>query len=205
MTQVLCYESDIANEASVIALASQVQTTFGSLDVAVINAGTSLRFVIDETGKKRFTVGILEQSTEDYMRLWNISFTGTYVATRAFLPLLQQTKDGAQALVCVSSSASHITSTSLSPFVYNFSKFAVNRLVETVHEAHHKDGVVVYALHPGAIPTPMNTDYPQEWDASECCLHKMDWDAANKCDIVLRDDVSLPGGFCVWLTKTKRG
>ncbi|KAJ5347928.1 Short-chain dehydrogenase/reductase SDR [Penicillium brevicompactum] len=65
---------------------------------------------------------------------------------------------------------------------YNMSKLALNRLAEYV-DAEFKSDVVCIAVHPGAIKTSDDT---------------LPWD-----DIFL-DDISLPGGFCVWLTKTKR-
>jgi NAD(P)-dependent dehydrogenase (short-subunit alcohol dehydrogenase family) len=101
--------------------------------------------------KKRFPVGTIEDPTVDLVRVWNISFTGYYYANKAFLPLLQETKDSAQALVCTSSASAHWISTEFSPISYNLSKFALNQLVETIQDSHHKDGIVVYALRPGAI------------------------------------------------------
>lgn len=166
--QVICNEVDIANEATVIAQAASVQATFGRLDVVVINAGTSPRLLVDAAGQKRFPKGTIEQSSDDYLRVWNINVTGSYFAQKAFLPLLRDTKDGAQALIVTSSSASHHTASERSPLVYNLSKFTLNRLVESIHTSYHKDGVVAYALHPGATPTPLNSEYPPEWDASEC-------------------------------------
>jgi NAD(P)-dependent dehydrogenase (short-subunit alcohol dehydrogenase family) len=63
--------------------------------------------------------------------------------------------------------STHWISTEFSPFAYNLSKFALNRLVEIIHESHHKFGIVVYAIHPGAILTPLVADYPEEWRTGE--------------------------------------
>jgi len=185
-TKTLCQGADIADEASLIALATKVKEAFGRLDVAVVNAGTAPKVIIDAASKKRFPIGTIEDPTADFMRVWNTNFTGYYYANKAFLPLLLETKDGAQAFVCTSSVCGHVVSTDIMPFAYNLSKFALNRLVEIIHESHHKDGIVAYAMNPGGIQTPLVEDYPEGWAE------------------VLLDDISLPGGFCVWLTKVKR-
>lgn len=98
---------------------------------------------------------------------WNTNFTGAYLASRAFLPLVRDTKDGAQALLFTSSSSSLFETGEVTPLSYDLSKLSVNRLAEFIHHAHHKEGIVTYAFHPGRIKTPMTTEYPREWDASK--------------------------------------
>jgi len=57
-----------------------------------------------------------------------------------------------------------------------------------VDDAHRKNGVNAFALHPGAVNTPMAKGLPpgKGWDKH------------------LIDDVELAGGFITWLVQEKR-
>lgn len=55
---------------------------------------------------------------------------------------------------------------------------------------HGKDGLLSYAVHPGAVLTPQTENHS---------LEKGDfWDSN------LNDDIGLCGGFLTWLTKERR-
>jgi NAD(P)-dependent dehydrogenase (short-subunit alcohol dehydrogenase family) len=85
--------------------------------------------------------------------------------------------------------ACHNTASSFTPTAYNISKIACNRLVEHISNDHHsKDGIVAYALHPGAVVTPQTEGHQgKAWEGD-----------------LLSDDVGLAGAFSVWLSKSKR-
>ena len=124
----------------------------------------------------------------DWSRVLDISLLGTWRVSRAFMPLLQETKNGPQTLICSTSLASHSSSSALCPIAYNVSKLACNRLIEHVANDHGTAGVHAYALHPGAVLTPQTRG------------HKGDvWDR------LLSDDEGLAGAMCVWLSREKRG
>jgi NAD(P)-dependent dehydrogenase (short-subunit alcohol dehydrogenase family) len=72
--------------------------------------------------------------------------------------------------------------------------------VETIHDSHYKDGIVVYAIYPGAVQTPLNADYLQD-GMRVSVLQENATSHSSDAELVLQDDISLPGGFCVWLTK----
>ncbi|KAB8216639.1 hypothetical protein BDV33DRAFT_233321 [Aspergillus novoparasiticus] len=183
--EVHCQVCDVTSEEDITNLARECKKRFGRLDAAIINAGVASKFVTDSAGDRHFPRGILEDTTADFFRVWNTNFNGAYLAARAFLPLLQETPNGAQAMVFISSIASQHNYTDLTSAAYNISKLAVNRLVEHIDSAHKGDGILAHALHPGCIQTNTN-DYPSFWD-----------------DIFI-DDMSLPGAFCVWLTRERR-
>ncbi|OBT67644.1 hypothetical protein VE03_03829 [Pseudogymnoascus sp. 23342-1-I1] len=176
---------DVMCEEELSKLAIDCKNWFGRLDVAIINAGIISQFVTDPDGDRHCPQGILEDTTSDFFRVWGTNFNGAYLAARAFLPLLRSTTDGSQAMVFISSLASQHTHTQLCSAAYNISKLAVNRLAEHIHDSYKDDGVLVYAIHPGCIQTN-NTEFPSFWDE------------------IFIDDMSLPGAFCVWLSKERR-
>jgi NAD(P)-dependent dehydrogenase (short-subunit alcohol dehydrogenase family) len=193
---------DVACEEDIERLAFECKQKFGRLDVIVINAGVVSQFVTDGDGHRRFPRGILEDTSADFSRVWNTNFKGAYHTARAFLPLLQNTTSGAKSIIFISSLGSQLPDSSVTSVAHNISKLAVNRLMEYIHEDYHSDGVLAYAVHPGGIQTN-NSDFPSEWDK---CTYES---AVVFClcltaALVFADDPSLPGGFCVWLTKTRR-
>ncbi|KXG51992.1 Short-chain dehydrogenase/reductase SDR [Penicillium griseofulvum] len=175
---------DVSRKEDVQRLASHCKKSFGRLDVAVINAAILSKFVNDPDGTTRLPHGILEDTPEDHFNVWQTNYNGAYLTAKTLLPLIQETTGGVKAIVFVSSLGSLYHNTAICSAAYNISKFALNRLAEYVHEDYKADGVVSFALHPGCIQ--VNKDYEKEWED------------------VLIDDISLPGGFCVWLTKAKR-
>jgi hypothetical protein len=62
------------------------------------------------------------------------------------MPLLTETKKGAQTLICSTSLAAHSTDSALCPIAYNVSKIACNRLIEHIANDHGEEGVCAYAL-----------------------------------------------------------
>lgn len=54
-----------------------------------------------------------------------------------------------QACILITSIASHLSHSSLTPVSYNLSKMGMNRLVEHIHRDHgERDGVQAFAVHP---------------------------------------------------------
>lgn len=54
-----------------------------------------------------------------------------------------------QACILITSIASHLSQSSLTPVSYNLSKMGMNRLVEHIHRDHgERDGVQAFAVHP---------------------------------------------------------
>lgn len=63
-------------------------------------------------------------------------------------------------------------------------------MVENMANDHGKEGLLAYAVHPGAVLTPQTEKHSLEKDDF--------WDAN------LTDDIGLCGGFLTWLTKERR-
>ncbi|KAH7407322.1 hypothetical protein BKA64DRAFT_666299 [Cadophora sp. MPI-SDFR-AT-0126] len=189
-TKVLCVPCDVTNEDQVIDLAKQVKETFNRLDVLINNAGKGVSFLADESvaGGKRFPCDFIEGSSSEFRDCFELNFFGTYLCIRHLLPLIIETEGGAKAIVNIVSGGAHLASAFLSPIPYNISKMAVVRMSQYVDDSHReRHGVLCYALHPGSARTPLTDGFPPIWDP------------------ILVDDVELCGGYCVWLTKEKRG
>ncbi len=86
--------------------------------------------------------------------------------------------------------AAHCTNSELVPIAYSMSKRANCHMAEQMAKDHKKDGLLAYAVHPGAVVTPQTQNHS---------LGKGDvWDA------LLNDTVDLCGGWLTWLTKERR-
>ncbi|KAJ5991624.1 Short-chain dehydrogenase/reductase SDR [Penicillium canescens] len=176
---------DVCIEDDLVRLASRCKECFGRLDVAVLNQSDLPRLIQNKDGSLRFPYGLYEETREDVSNSWDTNYHGSYLAIKALLPLIRISVDGPQSIIILSSigALSSETSPTTCTASYITSKFAVTRLAEFVHNEFKSDGVLCFAIHPGCIK--INDDFPIPWD-------------------FLIDDVSLPGGFCVWLTKMKR-
>lgn len=63
-------------------------------------------------------------------------------------------------------------------------------IVESMAEDHKKEGLLAYAVHPGAVVTPQTEKHSLE--------------KGDAWDTLLTDDVRLCGSFLTWLTKERR-
>jgi NAD(P)-dependent dehydrogenase (short-subunit alcohol dehydrogenase family) len=78
--------TDVANEAQVAALAEHVTERYGRADVLINNAAIMLQL---DTPFKPFE----QTSWAEWRRVFDVNVGGTFLMTRAFLPLLKTTPD----------------------------------------------------------------------------------------------------------------
>ena len=143
---------DVANPKSVVTAAKLVAKRFPRLDILINNAGVMLD---DETKPSS------EQSLEMWRATFDTNLFGLIDVTKAFLPLLRQSKAGriVNLTSILGSIALHRDPTS--PIyeskitAYDVSKSAVNAW--TVHLAHELKAtqIKVNAVHPGWVKTDM--------------------------------------------------
>jgi len=121
----------------------QAESDLGEIDILVNNAGIS-------PGKPQWM-----ESFEDFWRTIKINFKRTMATSWYILPKFQERKRGV--IVNISSRAATVDF----PFAvgYTSSKAAVARATFTLQEEVELDGlgegVQLYALHPGGVPTAM--------------------------------------------------
>ena len=141
---------DVADEASMNALAADVARSYERVDGLVNNAGVLGQVApVDElsTDEMRWVVGI---------DLWGVIY-----GTRAFLPHLKQQCEAA--LVNVSSLAGLMGS--LGNSAYFTAKFGVRGFSEAVRAELHNTGVKVTIVFPGIVRTNLGASHPGYTDA----------------------------------------
>ena len=169
---VLRFKLDISDEKGVATAAFQTEQSFGRLDVLVNNAGRleNWRFIGDS-------------DPASWWLSWEVNFKGTYLMTRAFLPLLL--KGAQKTIVNMSSIGAHLTRPGAS--AYQTGKLAMLRLTQFTAVEYAKDGIIAIGLHPGAVPTEM-------------VLENLPPDLHHK----LVDSPELAADTIAWLTQQRR-
>ncbi|MFM1942013.1 MAG: hypothetical protein RI897_995 [Verrucomicrobiota bacterium] len=144
--QVLPIRLDVTEDAGVAAAVEGVRASSGGLDVLVNNAGVLLEGV--EASFSDLEASLLERTLA-------VNVTGVARVTRAFLPLLLESRQLPR-LVNISSGAGSLGSKVDSRyFFYGASKAALNHLtIGLAHELGAK-GVLVAAISPGWVRTDM--------------------------------------------------
>jgi len=138
---------DTTSESDVEKLAEGVKAHFGRLDCVIANAGIISKYKEDGT----LPIGI---DDPDFDRVISINLLGSRRVAKHFLPQLVATTDGPQIFIVITSLASHSSDSNYCPIAYNVSKLATNRLAEHIHNDHAKEGILAFAVHPGAVVTP---------------------------------------------------
>lgn len=148
---------DVTSEESVNAAAKRLREATGALDVLVNNAGV---LFLDEDGPPRARpLGVIE-------RTFDVNFYGPVRVTQAFLPLLQDAKEGR--IVNVSSTMGSLTTLmdekgpnaallkQYPNFAYASSKTALNAFTAWLAVELEGSSIKVNAVCPGYNATDMN-------------------------------------------------
>ncbi|MFC7886320.1 SDR family NAD(P)-dependent oxidoreductase [Streptomyces sp. NPDC057376] len=138
--EVLPVRLDVTDEQSWATALTEVEQRFDGLNVLVNNAGILGRgMLVDETA-------------EQFERLWRVNCLGMFLGIRAATPLLQKA-DQPAVVNTLSISALH-------PFdrhsAYNSSKWAARGLSLTAARELGDLGIRVNAVLPGSVATPMH-------------------------------------------------
>lgn len=131
--------ADVADEASVRAMLTQVQQTLGGLDVLVNNAGIA--------GP---TAMIADIELGDLVRTLEVNVIGQFLCAKHAVPLLVQSPQ--PSIINMSSAAGHLGMPGRS--AYSASKWAVIGLTKSLAIELGKQGIRVNAVLPGAVDGP---------------------------------------------------
>ncbi|KAJ4336813.1 hypothetical protein N0V95_008510 [Ascochyta clinopodiicola] len=138
--KVIC---DVQSSSSVADLENAVRAKWGRVDVVIANAGVISKYIEPSSSssekKSNLPQGLVQD--DDWARVMDINLNGVWRVSRAFLPLLSESKDGPQTLISSCSMAAHSVVSELTPVAYNMSKMGVMRLMECVASDHGKEGV----------------------------------------------------------------
>lgn len=135
-------ETNVAEEASVAALMTAVETDYGRLDVLVNNAGICIETPLEHT------------TVEDWDRVMAINVRGTFLMCKHALPLMTVPTVSSPTIVNISS----IEGLGANPLhgVYAASKAAVAALTHNLALEYGRHGIRCNAISPGWINTPFN-------------------------------------------------
>lgn len=112
---------------------------WGRVDVVIANAGVISKYIETSSSGSNLPQGIIQDA--DWLRVLDINLNGVWRVSKAFLPLLSESKDGPQTLISSCSMAAHSVVSELTPIAYNLSKMGVMRLMECVANDHGGEGV----------------------------------------------------------------
>lgn len=185
---VLLVEVDVTDVKSVAAAAETLRSRFGRLDILVNNAG----YFEDEAL-------IADSDPSEWWKVYEVNVLGTYLVTRAFLPILLA--GGDKTILNLSTVGTLITVPGTSAYLvsccligaaradiplFQSSKFANLRVQELLVMEYGSQGLLTYGIHPGVIPSDMSSKLPQN-------IHHL-----------IVDTVELAAHTLVYLTKQRK-
>jgi NAD(P)-dependent dehydrogenase (short-subunit alcohol dehydrogenase family) len=171
---ILAVTLDVTSQSSVESAFQIVSSAFSNhLDILINNAGTLSRFG-----------GIPDTNPAEWWLDFETNVKGTYLVTRAFMPLLQASS--LKLILNITSIAALYMPAHGS--AYATSKLAILRFTEYMHQDHGpgKDGIVCTAVHPGTMETELARGMPEEYSA---------W---------FLDTEKMAGDTCVGLSRERR-
>jgi len=171
---VLTVKCDTTSEPDVTEAVKTVTEAVGKLDILINNAGYSSTWS-----------SMTESDPSEWWRTWEVNVKGTYLISRAFIPLLLKTESGLKTIVSISSMGGVATVPTAS--AYQASKSAQIRLTNYLCIEHKEDGLLAYSIHPGGVKTELAKSMPEAM--------------RNR---ILTDTPELAGDSLVWLTKERR-
>lgn len=130
---------DVTDYKSVQSALKEVMEKYGSLDVAVNNAG------VIHIG------GIDEISPDDWDKVMNVNAKGVFICTKAELEIMKTQKSGV--IINTSSIAGKMGMAHLS--LYSASKFAVIGFSNSIAKEVAAEGITVNSICPGIVGTGM--------------------------------------------------
>jgi NAD(P)-dependent dehydrogenase (short-subunit alcohol dehydrogenase family) len=151
--EAIAVRADVSDERSVEELVAATVEAFGTLDVLVNNAGTTL------------LKPLLEHTLEDWHSVMDVNLTGTFLAAREAARVMVPKRSGA--IVNVTSVFAQGATREYPVVGYYASKAGVEGLTKALAVELGPDNVRVNAIAPGFFPSPMSTDMFAENELGE--------------------------------------
>ena len=141
------FKCDVSNEQSVLALARELETCYGGVDVLVNCAGVSLEQKL-----------ALDVTLDEFNRLFDVNVKGTFLLTNAITPQMISKNGGS---IINISSIWGIDGGSCEA-VYSATKGAINAYTKALAKELSGANIRVNAVAPGYIDTQMNSHLSEE-------------------------------------------
>lgn len=170
--KVITLKLDVTDESSVAAAVETIAKDFKNLDILINNAGYL----------ESPWLPVAQSTPTDWWASMTTNIKGTYLVTRAFLPLVLASS--AKTVLNISSVGAHRIAPGAS--AYQTAKLAICRFTEFLVVEYGKEGLIALAVHPGGVKTELANGMP-EW------MHK-----------VLIDEPELSADSMVWLVGERR-
>ena len=149
--EALFVRADVSDERSVEAMAKAALARFGRVDILVNNAGI-------------FTESLIENlAIEDWDRVMNTNLRGVFLCTRALIGQMLERRDGR--IINIASQLGQIGGKSIGH--YAASKAGVIGLTKSLAREVATRGVLVNAICPGPIETPLLETETEEWRSAK--------------------------------------
>lgn len=133
--------ADVSDEAAVAAMAAEIETRFGGVDVLVNNAGIAMQKMLCDT------------TSADWDRIFGVNIRGAYLVTRAVMGNMVRKKYGR--IVNVSSIWGQEGASC--EVAYSASKSALIGFTKALAKELSLSGICVNCIAPGVIDTDMNS------------------------------------------------
>ena len=133
------YPADVTNEESVKETIFEIETKFGAIELAILNAGTYIRFGVEEFSVKKFSTQL------------DVNLMGT---VNCFVHILEKMKIRQSGHIVVVSSLSAYRGLPLASG-YGASKAALTNMCEALKPELEKFGINLSVVHPGFVRTPL--------------------------------------------------
>ncbi len=148
--KVMCVTADITKFGEIESMRSQIEETFGPVDILIANAGQNL-----------VMPGPFEEiSEEGWHATINVNLTATFLTIKSFLPGMKERKTGN--IITISSAAAR-RPTSRSPIPYTAAKAGIQILTQIVATQVGPYGIRANCITPETILTERN----QQWIPDE--------------------------------------
>jgi NAD(P)-dependent dehydrogenase (short-subunit alcohol dehydrogenase family) len=149
--EALFVHTDVSNEESVRSMADAALARFGRVDILVNNAGI-------------FTESLIENMPiDDWDRVVNTNLRGTFLCTRALIGQMLDRGDGR--IINIASQLGQIGGKSVGH--YAASKAGIIGLTKSLAREVAPRGVLVNAIAPGPIETPMLDGETEAWRSAK--------------------------------------
>lgn len=150
--QTALFRGDVADRASVFAIAEKIRQCFGPIEVLVNNAGIAQQ--------KLFT----DITESDWRRMIGVNLDGVFFCCQAALPDMIHRKSGR--IINISSMWGQVGASC--EVHYSAAKAAINGLTQALAKELGPSGITVNAVAPGVINTDMNAALDAQTHAALC-------------------------------------